>query len=112
MDSAEPTAAVQPWVLEYLDAQQTLTLATASPRGVPHAATFLYVNDGMAIFFWTRPETVTAQHLEQNPTVSFAIDRQGTTWRESQSLQGSGECRMVLDPVHDLRRVVRRARSP
>jgi uncharacterized protein YhbP (UPF0306 family) len=99
MDSAEPTAAVQPWVLEYLDAQQTLTLATASPRGVPHAATYLYVNDGMAIFFWMRPETVTAQHLEQNPTVSFAIDRQGTTWRESQSLQGSGECRMVLDPA-------------
>lgn len=99
MDSAEPTAAVQPWVLDYLNAQQTLMLATASPRGVPHVATYLYVNDDLAISFWMRPDTVTAQHLEQNPTVSFAIERQGATWRESQSLQGSGECRMVLDPA-------------
>lgn len=45
----EDSASVQPWVLEYLDAQQTLTLATASPRGVPHAATLLYVHDGLAI---------------------------------------------------------------
>ena len=99
MDTAKPTAEVQPWVLEYLDAQQTLTLATASPRGVPHAATLLYVHDGLAISFWTRPETVTARHLEQNPNVAFAIDSQGATWRENQSLQGSGECQMVLDPA-------------
>jgi Pyridoxamine 5'-phosphate oxidase len=31
-------------VLEYLGSQNTLTLATASPTGTPHAATFLYVN--------------------------------------------------------------------
>ena len=97
MDSATAGNEVQPWVLEYLAAQQTLTLATASPRGVPHAATLLYVNDGLAISFWTRAETATAQHLEQNPTVAFAIDRQGESWRDTQSLQGSGECQLVRD---------------
>lgn len=97
MEERAPEAQVQPWVLEYLAARQTLTLATASPRGVPHAATLLYVNDGLSIVFWTRPETVTAQHLDQNPMVAFAIDHQGDTWRETQSLQGSGECQVVLD---------------
>ena len=39
-------------VLEYLGEQSTLTLATASPTGVPHAATFLYVNEGPSLYFW------------------------------------------------------------
>ena len=71
----DTTAQVQPWVLEYLAAQQTLTLATASAQGMPHAATFLYVNDGVEIAFWTQPESATARHIEQNPAVAFAIDR-------------------------------------
>lgn len=99
MESTESTAQVQPWVLEYLAAQQILTLATASPRGVPHAATLLYVNDGVRLAFWMQPETMTARHLEENPVVAFAIDRPGGTWRETQSLQGTGECRQVRDPA-------------
>jgi len=98
MESPEPATQVQPWVLEYLAAQQTLTLATASAQGMPHAATFLYVNDGVEIAFWTQPEATTARHIEQNPAVAFAIDRQSSAWRETQSLQGSGECRRVDDP--------------
>jgi uncharacterized protein YhbP (UPF0306 family) len=95
----DTTAQVQPWVLEYLAAQQTLTLATASAQGIPHAATFLYVNDGVGLTFWTQPDATTARHIEQNPAVAFAIDRQGSTWRETQSLQGTGECRRVEDPA-------------
>lgn len=97
MESREPSAQVQPWVLEYLAAQQTLTLATASPQGVPHATTFLFVNEGLSIAFWTQEDATTAYHLGQNPAVAFAIDRQGSGWRDTQSLQGSGECRRVED---------------
>ena len=32
------------------------------------------VNDGPTIWIWTRPDTSTARHMEQNPLVSFAID--------------------------------------
>jgi uncharacterized protein YhbP (UPF0306 family) len=98
-EAMDTTAQVQPWVLEYLAAQQTLTLATASAQGIPHAATFLYVNDGVGLTFWTQPDATTARHIEQNPAVAFAIDRQGSTWRETQSLQGTGECRRVEDPA-------------
>jgi hypothetical protein len=35
MESPEPTAQVQPWVLEYLAAQQMMTLATTSAQGLP-----------------------------------------------------------------------------
>ena len=61
-------------VLEYLSAQNTLTLATASPAGTPHAATFLYVNEGPSLYFWSKTSAESARHIEQNPQVAFTID--------------------------------------
>lgn len=84
-------------VLEYLASQSTVTLATASPTGVPRASTFLYVNDGPALYFWTRPGTVTARHLEQNPLVSFAVDEYAQDLRQTRGVQGSGECTVVVE---------------
>ncbi len=92
-------------VLDYLGEQQTLTLATASQRGIPWAATFTYVNEGPALYVWTRPETTTARHMEQNPLAAFAIDRFSSDWQEIRGIQGSGECNVVLDPS-ELTRVV------
>jgi uncharacterized protein YhbP (UPF0306 family) len=84
-------------VVEYLSAQNTLTLATASPSGVPHASTFLYVSDGPTLYFWTRPGTITARHLDQNPVVSFAIDEYAQDLRQTRGVQGAGECGVVLN---------------
>ncbi|HYB23420.1 MAG TPA: cyclic nucleotide-binding domain-containing protein [Solirubrobacteraceae bacterium] len=84
-------------VVEYLSSQNTLTLATASPSGVPRAATFLYVNDGPALYFWTRPGTTTTRHLDQNPVVSFAIDEYAEDLRQTRGVQGMGECNVVLN---------------
>jgi uncharacterized protein YhbP (UPF0306 family) len=84
-------------VAEYLSSQNTLTLATASPSGVPRAATFLYVNDGPTLYFWTRPGTTTARHLDQNPVVSFAIDEYSDDLRQTRGVQGMGECKVILN---------------
>jgi hypothetical protein len=46
MGTAVPEA-----VLEYLSSEKTVTLATASPDGAPHASTFMYVNDGVDLYF-------------------------------------------------------------
>jgi uncharacterized protein YhbP (UPF0306 family) len=87
---------VPPHVVDYLREQSTLTLATASPGGVPRAATFLYVSDGPNLFFWTKPHTTSARHLEQNPVVSFAIDDYTDDLRKTKGVQGSGECSVLL----------------
>ena len=92
-------------VLEYLDERQTLTLATASPRAVPWAATFTYVNDGPVLYVWTRPETTTARHMEQNPVAAFTIDDITPDLQQARGIQGSGECQVLLDPG-EIRRVV------
>ena len=83
-------------VLEYVQAQQTLTLATASPTGVPRAGTFLYVNDGPTLYFWSRAATITTRQLTQNPIVAFTIDSYTDDLNRTQGVQGVGECSVLL----------------
>jgi uncharacterized protein YhbP (UPF0306 family) len=83
-------------VLEYLGSQNTLTLATASPSGTPHAATFLYVNDGPSLYFWSKSATVSSRHIEQNPLVAFTIDEYTSDLTQTRGVQGIGECSVLL----------------
>jgi uncharacterized protein YhbP (UPF0306 family) len=83
-------------VLEYLSAQNTLTLATASPSGTPHAATFLYVNEGPSLYFWSKSSTESARHIEQNPLVAFTIDEYTDDLTQTRGVQGIGECSPLL----------------
>jgi|SRR5215211_931234 len=96
---SRPSSAIEvpPHVLDYMREHDTLTLATASPGGVPHATTLVYVNDGVVLYVWTRPDTTTARHIEQNPVVSFTIDEFASDWRETKGIQGRGDCQTLLD---------------
>ncbi len=82
-------------VLDYLSSEKTVTLATASADGVPHASTFMYVNDGLTLYVWARPTSMTAKHVQANPRVSFAIDEYVEDWNKAKGIQGDGECRPV-----------------
>ena len=82
-------------VLDYLASEKTVTLATASLAGNPHASTFMYVNDGLSIYFWARPTSTTAQHIQANPRVSFAIDEYVDDWNKAKGIQGDGEAQLV-----------------
>jgi uncharacterized protein YhbP (UPF0306 family) len=82
-------------VLDYLGAEKTVTLATASSDGVPHASTFMYVNVGLTLYIWAKPASTTAQHVQANPRVSYAIDEYVTDWNKAKGIQADGECRLV-----------------
>ena len=89
MSNDAPSLDVPSDVLDYLQSHNTLTLATASPTGLPHAATEMYVNDGLILYFCTDPETTTARQIEQNPAVSFTIDDYNPDWSKTKGIQGS-----------------------
>ncbi|MGB0094063.1 MAG: pyridoxamine 5'-phosphate oxidase family protein [Solirubrobacteraceae bacterium] len=91
-----PTDIPQP-VLDYLASEKTVTLATASSDGVPHASTFMYVNHGASLYFWARPASTTVEHLQANPRVSFAIDEYVGDWNKAKGIQGDGQCSRVSD---------------
>ena len=46
--------------------------------------------------FWTRPDTTTARHIEQNSLVSFAIDEYAKDLRQTKGVQGRAEARVIL----------------
>jgi CRP-like cAMP-binding protein/uncharacterized protein YhbP (UPF0306 family) len=83
-------------VLDYLSAQNTLTLATASPTGSPHAATFLYVNEGPSLYFWSKSTAESTRHIDQNPLVAFTIDEYTDDLSQTRGVQGVGECSVLL----------------
>jgi uncharacterized protein YhbP (UPF0306 family) len=107
MGRETPVLDVPQHVLDYLDEQPTLTLASASRGGIPRATTLTYVNDGVTVYLWTRPDTTTARHMEDNPVVAFAIDQFPNDWRETKGIQGGGEVQVVLDP-DELARTIER----
>jgi uncharacterized protein YhbP (UPF0306 family) len=96
MSAEQPTVEVPAEVLRFLGEHKTLTLATAAPTGVPRAATFLYVNDGATIYFWTRAGTATARHIDQNRAVAFTIDEYASDLNQTRGLQAGGECGVLL----------------
>src|SRR5579864_3452529 len=95
---------LSPEIVEYLRAQDTLTLATATLNGLPHAASFVYVNEDVAFFFATLPGTQTARNINQNPLVSFTVDTYSRDWRHIKGIQAAGECETLLNP-QDIRHV-------
>ncbi len=106
----EPQGHAPPHVLAYLRAEATLTLATASRVGLPHAATMVYVADGITLYFCTRPESTTARNVAQNPAVAFTVDQYSADWSETRGVQGSGECQVLLNAA-EIKRVVALFRS-
>jgi uncharacterized protein YhbP (UPF0306 family) len=97
METDSPALDVPSHVLEYLREQATLTLATSSATGTPHATTLTYVNDGPVVYVWTRPETGTATNMEQNPIVAFAIDEYTEDWRDTKGIQATARSQVVLN---------------
>ena len=97
---------VPPHVLDYLQEHSTVTLATASPAAVPRATTLLYVNDGVILYVWTRPDTTTARQIEQNDIVGLAIDEYTDDWRQTKGIQAMGKAEVVVSP-DEVERVTR-----
>ncbi len=95
--SSQQQVEVPQRVIDFLASEKTMTLATATPGGVPYATTYLYVNDGPTVYFWSRSTTTTARHVEQNPMVAFTIDSYSGDLRDVRGVQGQGECSVLLD---------------
>lgn len=81
----------------FLTQQSVMTVATATPEGLPRASSFLYVHEGAKLYFWARPETRTARHIDANPHVAFAIDDFDGNLGNVQGLQGNGNCKVITD---------------
>jgi CRP-like cAMP-binding protein len=85
--------------VNYLAGQRILTLATASGRGLPHAAMFCYVNDKWTFYVWTHPDNLTIRNIDANPAVSLTIGEYPAGSQPASGMQAAGQAAIVLDPA-------------
>ena len=78
-------------ILSFLNAHNTLTLATVDAGGRPHACALFYaVGPGPTLYFISDPGTAHAQHIGDGAAIAAAIQQDGQVWQEIRGLQLHG----------------------
>jgi uncharacterized protein YhbP (UPF0306 family) len=65
----------------------------------------MYADEGLTLYFCTRSDSRTAQYLAENPRVAFTIDEYYPDWTKTKGIQGTGDCRQLVD-AEEVRRAV------
>jgi len=84
-------------ILKYIQAHNTMTLAT-SMGDVPWAATVFYASDDLTLYFFSAPDSRHSQNLAANPRVGVTIQEDYHDWREIKGIQLEGTA-TVLDSL-------------
>jgi uncharacterized protein len=83
---------LQPAIASLLEVS-TLTLATVSPAGEPHAAPVYFAavwRPHLELCFFSEEKTRHVQHLAQNPRLAAAIYPEASSWQDIRGLQLHG----------------------
>ena len=89
-------------VQAYLEAHNTVSLATVGPDG-PWASTVFYVNLGLNLYFLSEPTTQHSRNMTANPTISATINEDYQDWREIKGIQMTATCAEVRGKVEAAR---------
>ncbi|GAB4469377.1 MAG: hypothetical protein Kow0088_01270 [Anaerolineales bacterium] len=73
----------------------TLTLATCSENGEPHAAAVYFAADGLKIYFFSDANSQHSRDLEQNPRAAITIYPEVWQWQAIRGLQMRGMVELV-----------------
>ena len=81
-------------VLDYLQAHNTMTLATCAGN-VPWAATVFYASEELNLYFFSAPDSRHCANLAANATVAVTVQEDYRDWREIKGVQLEGNVALV-----------------
>lgn len=81
-------------ILDYMQAHNTMTLATCAGDG-PWAATVFYASDELLLYFFSAPDSRHCQNLQINPRVAVTIQEDYRDWRKIKGIQLEGFVELV-----------------
>lgn len=81
-------------ILEYMQAHNTMTLATSS-GDVPWAATVFYASNDLHLYFFSAPDSRHCQNLAANARVAVTIQEDYHDWRQIKGIQLEGAVTLV-----------------
>ena len=91
-------AAARDFILDIINREHDLTLATVRPDGYPQAITVSYANDGLTIYVGTGKESQKVNNIRQNNKVSLTINTGYKDWNHIKGLSMGGVAEIVNDP--------------
>lgn len=84
-------------VLEFLEAQRKLHVATLNPDGSAHLTTVFHIVDGGAVGFWAYTRSQKIRNLERDPRVTVMAE-DGGDYAELRGVQLRGRAHLSTDP--------------
>lgn len=81
-------------ILQYLQAHNTMTLATCADN-VPWAATVFYASDDLSLYFFSAPESRHCENLAANSKVAVTVQEDYQDWRQIKGVQLEGKVALV-----------------
>lgn len=90
---------MNPAVQDILAETTTMTLATCSMQGEPHAAAVYFASDErLRLFFFSDPKSQHVRDGMENPQAAVAIHPECSDWRDIHGLQLRGRVERVAAP--------------
>lgn len=90
---------------DFLDAENTLTLATVADDGTPHACSLFYVLREPLLLYWVSSRSsLHSVHIGAAKKVSVCVQHATSRWQEIRGVQMQGYARVVEDA--ELRKLV------
>jgi nitroimidazol reductase NimA-like FMN-containing flavoprotein (pyridoxamine 5'-phosphate oxidase superfamily) len=86
-------------ILEILDRHRLMSVATNRPDGWPQATTVGYVNIGLTLYFWCKPQSQKARNLTRDSRISLAIADDGSDPMTIAGLSMAGEAKLENGPA-------------
>jgi uncharacterized protein YhbP (UPF0306 family) len=81
-------------ILDYLQAHNTMTLATCADN-VPWAATVFYASEELNLYFFSTPDSRHCANLAANAKVAVTVQEDYRDWREIKGVQLEGKVALV-----------------
>lgn len=86
-------------ILEILDGDRIMSVATNRPDGWPQVTTVGYVNDGLTLYFLCSPQSQKAGNLARDDRISVVIDRDTPNPMAITGLSMAARAQPVTDPA-------------
>lgn len=85
-------------IIELIEHEADMTIATIRPDNLPHATTVSYVNDGLVLYFGTSSNSQKSINIESNGNIALTINSPYRFWKDIEGISISGFVSRVTNP--------------
>ena len=90
-------ATIRRFILDIIEHERDLTLATVREDGYPQATTVSYASDGLTIYVGTGPDSQKVRNIRHSDKVSLTIDTDYSDWSQIRGLSMGGRAKVLTD---------------